>query len=67
MNIILKPTLIWRYSRFLLEVWKNYSFDDKSYYMGDLKEYANDKMFLINIIKNEKDLYKNVKSYYILK
>ena len=31
--------------------------DDKSYYMRGLKEYENDKMFLIDTIKHEQDLY----------
>ena len=31
--------------------------DDKPYYMRGLKEYANDKMFLIDTIKHEQDLY----------
>lgn len=30
---------------------------DKSYYMRGLKEYENDKMFLIDIIKHEQDLF----------
>lgn len=30
---------------------------DKSYYMRGLKEYKNDKMFLIDTIKHEQDLY----------
>ena len=34
--------------------------DDKPYYMRGLKEYENDKMFLIDTIKNEQDLYKEV-------
>ena len=34
--------------------------DDKSYYMKGLKEYNNDKMFLIDTIKHEQDLYENV-------
>lgn len=33
---------------------------DKPYYMRGLKEYKNDKMFLIDIIKNEQDIYKKV-------
>ena len=33
---------------------------DKPYYMRGLKEYSNDKMFLIDTIKNEQDIYKNV-------
>ena len=33
---------------------------DKSYYMRGLKEYKNDKMFLIDIIKNEQDIYKKM-------
>ena len=32
--------------------------DDKSYYMRGLKEYENDKMFLIDTIQHEQDLYK---------
>lgn len=31
--------------------------DDKPYYMRGLKEYENDKMFLIDTIKHEQDLY----------
>ena len=34
--------------------------DDKVYYMKGLKEYNNDKMFLIDTIKHEQDLYENV-------
>lgn len=34
--------------------------DDKSYYMRGLKEYGNDKMFLIDTIKHEQDLYEKV-------
>ncbi len=30
---------------------------DKTYYMRGLKEYENDKMFLIDTIKHEQDLY----------
>lgn len=33
---------------------------DKPYYMRGLKEYKNDKMFLIDTIKNEQDIYKNM-------
>lgn len=33
---------------------------DKPYYMRGLKEYKNDKMFLIDTIKNEQDIYKNI-------
>lgn len=33
---------------------------DKPYYMRGLKEYKNDKMFLIDTIKNEQDIYKKV-------
>ena len=33
---------------------------DKPYYMRGLKEYQNDKMFLIDTIKNEQDIYENV-------
>lgn len=33
---------------------------DKSYYMRGLKEYKNDKMFLIDTIKNEQDIYKKM-------
>lgn len=32
--------------------------DDKPYYMGGLKEYENDKMYLIDTIKHEQDLFK---------
>lgn len=34
--------------------------DDKPYYMRGLKEYENDKMFLIDTIKHEQDLYKKI-------
>ncbi len=34
--------------------------DDKPYYMRGLKEYKNDKMFLIDTIKNEQDIYENI-------
>ena len=34
--------------------------DDKSYYMRGLKEYENDKMYLIDTIKHEQDLYKKI-------
>ena len=30
---------------------------DKSYYVRRLKEYKNDKIFLMDIIKNEQDIY----------
>lgn len=30
---------------------------DKPYYMRDLKKYENDKMFLIDTIKNEQNLF----------
>lgn len=33
---------------------------DKSYYMRGLKEYKRDKMFLIDTIKNEQDIYEKV-------
>ena len=33
---------------------------DKSFYMRGLKEYKNDKIFLINTIKNEQDIYEKV-------
>ncbi|MBR1377011.1 MAG: Fic family protein [Bacilli bacterium] len=33
---------------------------DKPYYMRGLKEYKNDKMFLIDTIKNEQDIYEKV-------
>lgn len=33
---------------------------DKTYYIRGLKEYKNDKMFLIDTIKNEQDIYENV-------
>lgn len=33
---------------------------DKPYYMRDLKNYKDDKMFLIDTIKHEQDLYENV-------
>lgn len=31
--------------------------DDKPYYMRGLKNYEDDKMFLIDTIKNEQDIY----------
>ena len=34
--------------------------DDKPYYMRGLKEYENDKMFLIDTIKHEQDLYEKI-------
>ena len=34
--------------------------DDKPYYMRGLKEYENDKMFLIDTIGHEQDLYKKM-------
>jgi len=34
--------------------------DDKPYYMRGLKEYENDKMFLIDTIQYEQDLYKTI-------
>lgn len=34
--------------------------DDKPYYMRGLKEYENDKMFLIDTIKYEQDLYEKI-------
>ena len=33
---------------------------DKAFYMRGLKEYNNDKMFLIDTIKNEQDIFENV-------
>ena len=33
---------------------------DKPYYMRGLKEYKNDKMFLIDTIKNEQDKYEEL-------
>lgn len=33
---------------------------DKLYYMRGLKEYKNDKMYLIDTIKNEQDIYEQV-------
>ena len=33
---------------------------DKPYYMRELKEYKNDKMYLIDTIKNEQDIYEQV-------
>ena len=33
---------------------------DKLFYMRGLKEYKNDKMFLIDTIKNEQDIYEKV-------
>ena len=34
--------------------------EDKSYYMSGLKEYEKDKMFLIDTIRHEQDLYEQV-------
>jgi len=34
--------------------------DDKPFYMSGLKEYENDKMFLIDTIKHEQDLYEKI-------
>ena len=34
--------------------------EDKLYYMRGLKEYENDKIFLIDIIKHEQDLYEQI-------
>ena len=34
--------------------------DDKHYYLRGLKEYKNDKMYLIDTLKHEQDLYENV-------
>ena len=34
--------------------------DDKPYYMRGLKEYENDKMFLIDTIRHEQDLYEKI-------
>lgn len=34
--------------------------DDKSFYLRGLKEYKNDKMFLIDTIKNEQDVYEKI-------
>ena len=34
--------------------------DDKSYYLRVLKEYENDKMFLIDTIKHEQDIYEKI-------
>lgn len=34
--------------------------EDKSYYMRELKEYKNDKMLLIDTIKNEQDKYNSI-------
>ena len=33
--------------------------EDKTYYMRGLKEYEHDKMFLIDTIKHEQDLYES--------
>jgi hypothetical protein len=37
-------------------------YDDKTYYMRGLKNYKEDKMFLIDTIKHEQDLYEKVAS-----
>ncbi len=34
--------------------------DDKSYYLRGLKEYENDKMFLLDTIRHEQDLYERI-------
>lgn len=34
--------------------------DDKPYYMRGLKEYKTDKMFLLDTIRHEQDLYENI-------
>lgn len=34
--------------------------DDKPYYLRGLREYKNDKMFLIDTIKHEQDLYEKM-------
>ena len=34
--------------------------DDKTYYIRGLKEYETDKMFLIDTIGHEQDLYKKI-------
>ena len=34
--------------------------NDKGFYMKGLKEYKNDKMYLIDTIKHEQDLYENI-------
>ena len=34
--------------------------EDKAYYIRGLKEYQSDKMFLINTIKHEQDLYEQI-------
>lgn len=34
--------------------------DDKNYYLRGLKEYKNDKLFLIDTIKHEQDLYESI-------
>lgn len=34
--------------------------DDRSYYLRGLKEYENDKMYLIDTIKHEQDIYEKI-------
>ncbi len=34
--------------------------EDKAYYIRGLKEYQSDKMFLIDTIKHEQDLYEQI-------
>ena len=34
--------------------------DDKPYYIRGLKKYKEDKMFLIDTIKHEQDMYENI-------
>ena len=34
--------------------------DDKTYYMRGLKEYKNDKMFLVDTIKHAQDVYEDI-------
>ena len=45
------------------QFYKDYNldyYDDKTYYMQGLKEYKNDKMFLIDTIGHEQDLYEKM-------
>ena len=44
----------------MLARWKEKYIGDKAFYMRGLKEYNNDKMFLIDTIKNEQDIFENV-------
>ena len=40
--------------------WSIIDSNDKEFYMRGLKEYKRDKMFLIDTIKHEQDIYENI-------